>query len=391
MSGCGPTTPTPPPAAGGDPSRELSAWTQATDQTPAGVDMERPSAARMYDYYLGSSYNFAADRHAAQAAIAAAPRMVATAWANRDFARRAVRYAVDEGVGQFLDLGAGLPVRGGIHELVRATLPAAPVVYIDNDPIIVAVAYTIVEGDPACAAVRADIRDLARILDAPYTRARIDFAQPVCVVLTAVLHYLPGDLADLMSALRDHLCAGSLLVISHATEPEPESKYAAQTDAVREIYARTSTPLTLRSPEQIAALFAGFDLVAADRAEQHTVPPALVPVNQWRPHVPADEAVPEAPLAGLLAGVGRKPPHRISTGRPPRPTNRMPTDVTTPTRPRQRTVRGPAAVAALSVAAIATAAVFPTLATTTTAVQPQSPVPPARPQTASTAEPRKPC
>lgn len=339
MNECRGTTPTPPSAGSGDPAPDLSRW-MANEPAPGGGDMDRPNAAAMYDYYLGSCYNFAVDRDAATAAIAAAPRIVATAQANRDFVRRAVRYALDDGVDQFLDLGAGVPVRGGTHQVVRATLAGAPVVCIDNDPVIVAIAYEIVAADPACAVIHADIRDMAAILDAPYTRGRIDFARPVCVLLTAVLHYLPGDLTDIMAALRAHLCAGSLLVISHGAEPEPE--YATQADAVREIYAHTTTPLTLRRPEQIAALFTGFDLIAAGHRGRSARPAALVAVNQWRPHddVPADgNAVPEAPLGGLLVAVGRKPPHRTSTSRSPKPTNRMPTDVTTPTRTRPSRVR----------------------------------------------------
>ncbi len=390
MTGCRHTTPT-QPSGSGAPAAELSAWTAAKEHTPRADDMDRPNAARMYEYYLGTGHNFAADRHAARAAIAAAPRIVATAWANRGFARRAVQYAVDQGVGQFLDLGAGLPLHGGTYETVRAMLPGAPVVHVDNDPVMVTMAQTVVEGDPACAVIHADIRDMASILDAPHTRGSIDFAQPVCVLLTAVLHYVPGDLTDIMTTLRGRLCAGSLLVISHATVPSAEC--AAQADAVREIYTQTTTPLTLRSSQQIAALFTGFDLVAPHEPDPGTMPPALVPVDQWRPRRVSgnSDAVPVAALVGLLAGVARKPPHRTSTSRPPKPTNRMPTDMTTPTR--QGTVRRTLAVpaAALSAAALTAlaAAALPAThhaAATSAALTHPSPSPTAPTPPASTAD-----
>src|SRR5262245_13707285 len=129
MTDCRSTTPTQPPAGSTSHVAPEPSATSAVDGHPASaVDFERPDAVRMYEYYLGSCHNFAVDRRAAQAVMAAVPRIVETARANRDFHRRAVRYALREGVAQFLDLGAGIPVYGGTHEIVRAAHPAAPVV-----------------------------------------------------------------------------------------------------------------------------------------------------------------------------------------------------------------------------------------------------------------------
>ncbi|HET8660331.1 MAG TPA: SAM-dependent methyltransferase [Micromonosporaceae bacterium] len=277
---------------------------------PDGVDLDRPNAARMYDYYLGGAHNFGVDRRAAEAVIAAAPQVVDAARANRSFLHRAVRYALGEGVRQFLDLGAGLPTHGSVHDIVHVTDRAAPVVYVDIDPVAVAHARLILEANPAAGVVHADIRAIATILDHPITRQLIDYNQPVCVLLVSVLHFVPGNLADVMAALHVRLSPDSLLVISHGTDPG--SRYAAQSDAVKQIYTQTATPISYRTPDEIGALFTGFDFISPHAHLPGGEPPGLVAVNQWRPDGTSPEAVGDervTPLAGFLAAVARKPPH----------------------------------------------------------------------------------
>jgi hypothetical protein len=314
-----PTASTPLRPTSRDRTRRQTLTSDPGGWTTDGIDIDRPNAARMYDYYLGGSHKFAADRHAAKAVIAAAPKIIEAARANRDFLRRAVRYALGEGVRQFLDLGSGLPTHGNVHDLVHATDPEAPVVSVDVDPVAVAHARHILHANPAAGVVHADIRTIAAILDHPTTRRLIDFTRPVCALLVCVLHFVPGDLTGPMATLRARLSPGSLLVISHGTDPGP--CYAAQSDTVRQIYTRTATPICHRTPAEIAALFTGLDLVCP-RADPATgAPPGLVAVNQWRPDdtdsAPGDDE-PVAPLAGFLAAAARKPapPATTATSQP---------------------------------------------------------------------------
>lgn len=292
------------------PSIDCPLWTVPGESLPDGVDLDRPNAARMHDFYLGGAHNFSIDRQAAKAVVAAAPQIVGAARANRHFQRRAARYALDEGVRQFLDLGSGFPTHGSVHHIVHAAHRAAPVVHVDADLVAVAFARRVLDANPAAEVVRADIRDIAAILDHPDTRRLIDLTQPVCVLLVSVLDFVPGDLTHAMSTLGARLSPGSLLVLSHGSDPDP--RYAAQFEAVRQVYAQTNTPICSRTPEQIAALCTGFDLVAPNADADIAGPSGLVTVNQWRPDettsAAGDDDDPVGPLRGLLAAVARKPP-----------------------------------------------------------------------------------
>lgn len=304
------------------PSTDCPLWTVVDDSTPDGVDLDRPNAARMHDFYLGGAHNFSVDRQAAQAIDAAAPQVIDAARANRHFQRRAVRHALSEGVRQFLDLGSGFPTHGSVHHIVHAAHRAAPVVHVDADLVAVAFARQVLDANPAAEVVRADIRDIAAILDHPDVQRLIDLTQPVCVLLVSVLDFVPGDLTHAMSTLRARLSPGSLLVLSHGSDPEP--RYAAQFEAVRQVYAQTDTPVCSRTPEQIAALCAGFDLVTPHADADIAGPSGLVAVNQWRPDettsAAGDHDDPFDPLGGLLVAVARKPHRRP----PPAPTNLIP-------------------------------------------------------------------
>ena len=272
------------------------------------VDIDRPNAARMYDYYLGGSHNFAVDRDAADQVIAVAPEVVGAARANRAFLGRAVRHALDHGIRQFLDLGSGLPTVGNVHQLVHDVDPSGRVVYVDVEPVAVSYATLLLRQTPTVGVIRADLRDTDAILNHEVTQRLLDFTRPVCVLLVSVLHFVDGDIDRPIAALRERTCPGSVLAISHATHPDP--RHAERADAVDQVYSRTSTPIRHRSREEIAALFTGFDLVAPnpDAGDQ---PASLVPVEQWRPppgggHNRADPVEPPS-YAGFLAGVGHKP------------------------------------------------------------------------------------
>lgn len=239
---------------------------------PDSVDVDRPSTSRMYDYFLGGSHNFAADRRVATEALQHMPELPMVLRANRAFLRRAVRYLVQAGMTQFLDLGSGIPTAGNVHEIAQRADPGARVVYVDIDPVAVAHSRAILAGNDNATAVQADLRQPEQLLtDRELTRV-LDLSRPVAVLLVAVLHFLPDseDPGGIIARLRPALAPGSYLVISHAS-----ADGAAPTgmDPAREVYARSNNPIIMRSRAQIEALFAGFELVE----------PGLVRLPRWRP------------------------------------------------------------------------------------------------------------
>ncbi|MEU8263078.1 SAM-dependent methyltransferase [Micromonospora sp. NPDC048999] len=273
---------------------------------PAELDLTRPNAARMYDYFLGGSRNFAADRHAADAVLAVAPQVADAARANRAFLRRAVRYALQQGIRQFLDLGSGIPTVGNVHGIVHRTHADARVLYVDVEPVAVAHARALLGNDPRVEVIQADICFPDFILQNPTAQRLIDLTRPVAVLFVSVLHFIPGGVNAIVEPFRAAMSPGSALVISHAATGTATS----QTDEVQRLYQRTPTPLQLRTPAEVEALFGDFAMVPANAPE--TMPAsdtALLPVAQWRPD-PEDQTerghVASPFLAGFLAGVGMK-------------------------------------------------------------------------------------
>ncbi len=228
---------------------------------PVGIDTSTPNPARIYDALLGGKDNFPADRAAVEEILAAAPQARQGARENRAFLHRAVRFlAAEAGIRQFLDIGTGLPTQGNVHQVAQATAPDARVVYADHDPVVHAHANALLADHTTTIAVLADLRAPEMILGHPEVRRVLDFAQPVALLLVAVLHFVRDeeDPAGLVARLREAMAPGSFLVVSHATadfHPEVAAK-------VTDVYRRASAPLVLRSRNQIARLFDGFDLLA---------------------------------------------------------------------------------------------------------------------------------
>jgi hypothetical protein len=257
---------------------------------PEDVDLEVPSPARMYDALLGGSHNFAVDRKAAAEAVALVPDLPTLALSNRAFLRRAVRFLLDAGVRQFIDVGAGIPTVANTHELVAAAAPPARVAYVDIDPVAVAHARAILADQPHAVALRGDLRSPAALLAQQELCDFIDFDQPVAVLLIAVLHLLTD--ADhphtAVATLRDGLPAGSYLAISHlssAHRPEAAARLAEHSAQ------RSRVPITFRPRADIVAFFDGFTVVE----------PGVVELPTWRP----DADGPPAGGRSLgLAGVG---------------------------------------------------------------------------------------
>ncbi|MEO6082260.1 MAG: SAM-dependent methyltransferase [Umezawaea sp.] len=257
------------------------------------IDLTRPSAARVYDYYLGGAHNFAVDREMAQQAIGMWPDLPLIMQANRAFLRRAVRYCVAGGIRQFLDLGSGIPTVGNVHEVARLDAPDARVVYVDNDPVAAAYSRSILGDDKQSVAVRADLRDPDAVLNSPEVASLLDLSQPVAVMMVAVLHFVSDseDPAGIIAAYRDAVVPGSALVMSHASA---EGRSGPEDDH-RQLYQRTATPMSMRSRAQVTALFDGFDIVD----------PGVVFLPLWRPESLDDVDEHPERFAGQAA-VGRK-------------------------------------------------------------------------------------
>ena len=267
---------------------------------PAEADPQRPSPARIYDYLLGGSHNFAVDRELAERVLAAAPQVRLAAHANRAFLRRAVDHLVAAGVRQFVDLGSGIPTVGNVHETARRAAPDARVVYVDHDAVAVSHSREIVAATPGVVAIQADIREPDTVINNPLLRETIDLSRPVGLLMLAVLHFVvddslpPAIVAEFMAAV----APGSYLVISHVGSPSRPATPAEQ--AAADHYTRAN-PIAMRSREQVTGFFAGLDLV----------PPGVVDVTEWRPEpgevLPDDLAGPR--IAGHV-GVAVKPANR---------------------------------------------------------------------------------
>jgi hypothetical protein len=260
---------------------------------PTGIDPDKPSPARIYDYYLGGTHNFAADRAVGDAVMAAMPQARVAPRVNRAFLGRAVRMVTAAGVDQFLDLGSGIPTEGPLHTLA----PDARVAYVDIDPVAVIHSRAILAEDGAAekrtTVVQADLHDAAAILDAPDVRALIDFGRPVCLVMLAVLHFAPDgpELRDALRRYRDATAEGSFLIVSHVTgERRPE-----QIGKVRTLYNQTSAPLVARNNAQLAELLTGWTFV----------PPGIVDGPCWRPD-PGDPPPVDTDQYGFVVGVATR-------------------------------------------------------------------------------------
>jgi S-adenosyl methyltransferase len=258
---------------------------------PTGVDITRPSVARMYDYYLDGKDNFQIDRDAVARVEQAMPEIRQLARENRAFLRRAVRYIARRGVRQFIDIGSGLPTGGNTHEIARQVIPAARVVYVDNDPVVLAHGRALLAADENTTVATADMRRPAEVLEHPETTRLIDFTQPVGVLLIAMIHFITlADRPRIMGHLYDALPPGSHIAATHVTRDGHSAEAVAQ---IERVYATTPTPIYFREHAEVASFF--------DRLE--LAEPGLVTIDAWRPD-PEDPAPPAT--RWLYGAVGRK-------------------------------------------------------------------------------------
>ena len=261
------------------------------ESSPPEIDVSAAHPARMYNYYLSGKTHFAADREAADKVLAVLPEGRDMAIANRAFLGRVVRFLAGQGISQFLDIGTGIPSPGSTSDVLHELNPAARVVYVDNDPIVIVHARALLAGSGTVSVVPGDLREPAGLLADPAVRNVLDFTSPMAVLLVAVLHFIRDqeEPERIVDQLKEAMPAGSYLAISHGTQDFSPQRAAA---AVRG-YDHASAPFVLRSREQVAGLLSGLDLVE----------PGLVQLPFWRPDG-SDGGDPSK--IWLYAGVGRK-------------------------------------------------------------------------------------
>jgi hypothetical protein len=262
------------------------------------VDVTTPNVARVYDFYLGGLHNFPADQDLASKVVAAYPWVPEIMLQNRAFLRRAVTHMATLGIRQFLDLGAGLPTEGAVHEVAQGIQPSASVIYVDIDPVAIVHTKQILGGNPLCAAVQADFGDFDAILSDPQAAALLDMSQPIGVLSLSTLHFLGDDthVRRIVQTVHDHVAPGSLYAITHGSADERPDRARM----VEELYRRSGTPFTLRSRQQL------HDLIAPPF---RIMSPGLAPMDQWRAH---DEMQPIT-LSEAYACVAVKPPAGVPT------------------------------------------------------------------------------
>lgn len=270
-----------------------------TDQQnwiPQSVDVSVPSPARMYDYMLGGAHNFAVDRQMGEKIEALMPHARSGARVNRAFLGRAVRFMVDQGVRQFLDIGSGIPTVANVHEVAQEQHPECRVVYVDRDPVAVAHSELIVAGNDRTGVLQADMRDPESILNDPEVRRLLDFDEPIGLLMLFMVHWVPteDDPWGLMKCYREALPSGSYLAITHLADDHTNDGVRAAVERIRQ--AGAEQPFE-RSRDEIAAFFGDFELVE----------PGLVRFAEWRAYGPGD--ISEDPTVNEIAygGVGRKP------------------------------------------------------------------------------------
>jgi S-adenosyl methyltransferase len=268
-----------------------------TDSSSAGdskfrIDSSVPHSARVWNYFLGGKDYYPVDRAVGDQVMAMFPDITRIARAQRVFLGRAVRYLAGQaGIRQFLDIGTGLPTANNTHQVAQAIAPESRVVYVDNDPLVLAHARALLTSTPegACDYIDADLRDIGKILAG--AAKTLDFAQPVALTLLGIV----GQIAD---------SGQPESIIRQLLDPLPSGSYLAFTDgvntsetlnvAIQHYNDNSANTYHLRSPEQITAFFEGLDLVE----------PGIVPITRWRPELTPSTDIEDVPS---ICGVGRKP------------------------------------------------------------------------------------
>ncbi|MEU6578409.1 SAM-dependent methyltransferase [Streptomyces sp. NPDC046805] len=244
-------------------------------QLSTKIDASVPTAARMYDHYLGGKDNYAADRAACEELDKVVPSTRALALNNRRFLQRVVRtLAEDHGIRQFLDHGSGLPTQDNVHQVAQRIDPESRVVYVDNDPMVIVHGRALLDQNDRTAVIHADLRDTDTIFSHPDTQRLIDFSQPVAVLFNSVFHCIPDSETDgppaVVSRVTERLAPGSYVLMCQLVSEDPEVR-GFVTDFMDK--ATQGHWGRVRQEKDVAGLFEGMDILA----------PGLVEVSTWRP------------------------------------------------------------------------------------------------------------
>ncbi|EQD83073.1 S-adenosyl methyltransferase [Saccharopolyspora erythraea NRRL 2338] len=264
--------------------------TQDGVRVPSGVDGSVPSAARIYDWLLGGSHNFEADRRFGQQLLAQHPYTRHMAMLNRNFLRVAVEMMLEAGIRQFLDLGSGIPTVGNVHEIAHRHHPESRVLYVDNEAVAVAHTEILLKDTENATMVQSDACDVDAVLGDERTREMLDLSQPLGLLAVTLFHYVAeeSDPARVMARYRDVLAPGSVLAMTHLFTDRA-------TEEIVELMRRTQNNVFPRTREEIAGFFGDLDVEE----------PGLAPVSSWLAHQGIDVDQ-DAGAGRLLAGVARK-------------------------------------------------------------------------------------
>jgi hypothetical protein len=250
---------------------------------PPGIDPDTPSPARLYDFYLGGTANYPADRAAAEKIRARMPELADAAWANRGFHQRAALWMAREmGIRQFLDIGSGLPTQNNTHQAVRKAAPDARVLYVDHDPLVRVHADALLTGEGNTQVITADLRDPESVLKTPEARDLLDFSQPVGLLMTAVLHFVSdgSDPYGLVARYVAELAPGSYVALTHITA---DQKPPAAVSAILDIYANATEQIYMRTRDEVERFFEGLELIPPYEGGK----PAVTYVGEWGAEDPA--------------------------------------------------------------------------------------------------------
>lgn len=267
------------------------------DWSDVELGQDRAHSARMYDYYLGGKTNYAVDREAAREVIRAFPSIETVARVNRAYMHRAMRFLAGQGVRQFIDVGTGIPTAPNVHQVVQEVAPECRVVYVDNDPIVLVYADSLLSGTPQgqTAYVDGDATKPEEVLAAVKAEDIIDFDRPIALSLHALLHFVADeqDPYALVDTFVDALPAGSFLSLSHCTGDFAPAPWQAITDT----YARQGTSVRVRSRTEVARFF---DRLVLEE-------PGVTVGHRWRPEAASGPSLVRDAQVSLYAGVARKP------------------------------------------------------------------------------------
>ncbi|NNH71280.1 SAM-dependent methyltransferase [Nocardia uniformis] len=259
------------------------------------LPLDQPHTSRIYDYFLGGKDNYEADRVAAEEILKAWPDIRTAAKVNRQFMQRSTRFLAEAGIRQFLDIGTGIPTEPNLHQIAQEVAPDSRVVYVDNDPLVLAHARAFMTGEAsgATAYIDGDVTDPDSILRAPELAQVLDLSKPVGLSMIALLHFVETDVNRIMSQFLDVLAPGSYLVICTITADfAPEQVAAAQ-----DVYRVRKLPAQVRTHDEVTSWFAGLDLVA----------PGVVPPHRWQLAETTEISPAFDAKISCYCGVARKP------------------------------------------------------------------------------------